>query len=110
MNQLITYDISKFSGMRPMNNPVMMLIFVYPFILAFTAAYVFDTVYPALQESVMQQGISFGVVLLVIAAIPSNFAMYTSLDWPATFYAGNLIWAVLGFVSTGILFVRIWNI
>jgi len=58
----------------------------------------------------MQQGISFGVVLLVIAAIPSNFAIYTSLDWPATFYAGNLIRAVLGFASTGILFVRIWNI
>jgi len=110
MNHLITYDISKFYGTRPMNDPVMMLFFVYPFILAFTAAYIFDTVYPALRGSVMQKGISFGVILLVNVAIPWNFAMYTSLDWPATFYAGNLIWAVLGFVSTGILFARIWNI
>ena len=75
-----------------------------------SAAYVYGTVYPALQWSVMQQGISWKVILLVIVTIPSNFAMYTSLDWPATFYAGNLIWAVLGFASTGILFAGIWNI
>jgi hypothetical protein len=110
MNRIITHDISKFSGMRSMNDPVMMLFFVYPFVLAFTAAFVFDAVYPALHGSVMQKGISFGVILLVIVAIPSNFAMYTSLDWPVTFYVGNLIWAVLGFLSTGILFARIWNI
>jgi hypothetical protein len=58
MNQLITCDILKFSGIRPMNDQVVVLFFVYPFVLAFTAAYVFDTVYPALQGSVMQQGIS----------------------------------------------------
>jgi len=58
MNQLITYDILKFSGMRPMNDQVVVLFFVYPFVLTFTAAYVSDSVYPALQGSVMQQGIS----------------------------------------------------
>jgi len=110
MNQLIAYDIAKFNGMRPMDDPVMMLFFIYPFVLAFAAAYVFDIVHPALPGSGMQKGVSFGVLLLVIVAIPSNFAMYTSMDWPITFYIGNLIWAAIGFLLAGIIFARIWNI
>jgi hypothetical protein len=109
MNKLIAYDISKFNGMRPMDDPVMMLFFVYPFVIAFAAAYVYDAVHPALQGSVVQKGVLFGVILLVIVAIPSNFAMYTSMDWPVTFYIGNLIWAVIGFLLTGIIFARVWN-
>jgi hypothetical protein len=109
MNQLIAYDISKFNGMHPMDDPFMMLFFVYPFVLALAAAYVYDAVHPALQGSGMQKGISFGAILLVIVAIPSNFAMYTSMDWPVTFYIGNLIWAVIGFFLTGIIFARIWK-
>jgi len=38
VNQMITYEISKFSGLRPMNDPVKVLFFVYSFVLAFTAA------------------------------------------------------------------------
>jgi hypothetical protein len=110
MNQLITGDISKFGGMRPMDDPVMMLFFVYPFVVAFAAAYVFDAVHSALQGSGMQKGISFGIILLLIVAIPSNFAMYTSMDWPVSFYVGNLIWAVIGFTLTGFVFAKIWKL
>jgi hypothetical protein len=109
MNKLIAYDIAKFGGMRPMDDPVMMLFFIYPFVVAFAAAYVFDIVYPVLPGSGMQKGVSFGILLLVIIAIPSNFAMYTSMDWPVTFYIGNLIWAVIGFILTGMVFARIWK-
>jgi hypothetical protein len=109
MNRIIVYDIVEFHGMRPMEDPVMLLFFTYPFIVAFTAAYLYEILHPSLQGSVMQKGVAFGIILLVIMAIPSNFAMYTSLDWPVSFYAGNLIWAVAGFVSMGILFAWIWS-
>jgi hypothetical protein len=110
MNQLISYDIAKFNGMRPMDDPVMLLFFVYPFVVAFAAAYVFDIIHPALPQSGVQKGVSFGILLLVIMAIPSNFAMYTAMDWPVTFYIGNLIWAFAGFLLTGIIFARIWKL
>jgi len=109
MNQIIPYDIAQFPGMRPMEDPVMLLFFAYPFVVAFAAAYLFDILSTVLSGSVMQKGVSFGIILLVIVAIPSNFAMYTSMDWPVSFYVGNLIWAVTGFLSSGILFARIWN-
>jgi len=109
MNQIIPYDIAQFPGMRPMEDPVMLLFFAYPFVVAFAAAYLFDILSTVLSGSVMQKGVSFGIILLVIVALPSNFAMYTSMDWPVSFYLGNLIWAVTGFLSAGILFARIWN-
>jgi len=109
MNQIISYDISEFGGMRPMDDPVMLLFFAYPFVVAFAAAYLYDILHPLLQGSVIQKGTAFGLILLVIVAIPSNFAMYTSMDWPVSFYIGNLIWATAGFVAMGILFARIWN-
>lgn len=109
MNQVIPYDPAQFHGMRPMEDPVMLLFFAYPFVVAFAAAYLYDLLHPVLAGSVMQKGFAFAIVLLVVIAIPSEFAMYTSMDWPVTFYIGNLIWSVAGFLSTGILFARIWN-
>jgi hypothetical protein len=109
MNQIIAYDPAQFHGMRPMDDPVMVLFFAYPYVVSFTAAYLFDILQPVLPAPVMQKGLAFGIILIVILAIPSDFAMYTSMDWPITFYLGNLVWAVAGFLSTGILFARIWN-
>jgi hypothetical protein len=110
MNLVIPYDITKFNGMRSMNDPVMMLFFVYPFVLAFAAAYVFDIIHPVLPGSGMKKEVLFSTVMLIIVAIPSNFAMFTSMDWPVTFYIGNLIWALTGFFLTGIIFNKIWNL
>jgi len=109
MNQIIPCNIARFPGIRSVDDPIMLLFFAYPFVVAFAAGYLFDLLCPVLSGSVMQKGVSFGIILLVIVAIPSNFAMYTSMDWPVSFYVGNLIWAVTGFLSSGILFARIWN-
>lgn len=68
MNRLIAYDIAQFSGMRPMDNPVMLLFFVYPLVVAFAAAYVFDIVHPCLPGSGNAKGMSSGILLLVIKA------------------------------------------
>jgi len=110
MNQIIPYDITRFEGMRPMEDPVMTLFYFYPFVLALGAAGVFDLVHPALPHPATNKGLSFGLIMIVLVAIPSNFAMYTSMNWPLTFYIGNLIWAGAGFVLTGLVFARIWNL
>ena len=102
-------SITQFGGMRPMEDPVMTLFYFYPFVLAFGAAWVFDLVHPALPHPATNKGLSFGLIMIILVAIPSNFAMYTSMDWPLTFYIGNLIWAESGFVLTGLVFARIWN-
>lgn len=64
MNQLIAYDISVFNGICPMDDPVMMLFFTYPFVVAFAAANLYDIVHSPFQGSVMQKGIAFGFTLM----------------------------------------------
>jgi hypothetical protein len=95
--------------MRPIKDPVMTLFYLSPFVLAWGAAGVSDLVHPTLPHPVTNKGLSFGLIMIVLVAIPSNFAMYTSMNWPLTFYIGNLIWAGAGFVLTGLVFARIWN-
>jgi hypothetical protein len=110
INQIIPYDIAQFGGMRHMDDPIMTLFFIYPFVLAFSAAWAFDSIHTALSGSGITKGISFGIFLLILGAIPSNFAMFTSMDWPVSFYIGNSIWAVFGFLLTGILYSKIWRV
>ena len=61
MNQLIANDISKFGGIRPMDDPAMMLFFVYPFFVAFAEAYVFDAVHSACMDQVCKKGSPSGL-------------------------------------------------
>jgi len=90
MNRIIAYDKANFNGMRPMDDPVMMLFFAYPFVVAFTAAYLYDILHPALQGSSIRKGVNFGIVLLVIVAIPSDFAMYTPWTGLSRFISSTL--------------------
>ncbi len=110
MNAAIGYDISSFGGMRAMDDPVMLLFFAYPFVVAFAAAWSFNIVKSCLAGSGIQKGITFGILLLVLIAIPSNFAMFTSMNWPVSFYIGNLISAVIGYPLLGILYAKVWNV
>ncbi len=110
MNPLVGYDPADFPGMRPMDDPLMLLFFLYPFVISFAAAYLYDTLCPILRGTLLQNGLFFGGLLLVIIAIPSNFAMYTSMVWPVTFYLGNAIWSIAGFMATGLLYAWIWQV
>jgi hypothetical protein len=109
MNATIGYDVSAYGGMRPMDDPVMLLFFAYPFVMAFAAAWFFGNVRNCIAGSGSQKGITFGIMLFLIIAIPSNFAMFTSMNWPVSFYIGNLITAVIGYPLLGILFTRLWS-
>ena len=109
MNRFIEYDMGKFDGMRQMNDPLMLLFFLYPYVVAFAAAYAYDTVHPSLAGSGWHKGVSFGIFLIILVAIPSDFAMVTSLDLPVTFFISNLIWAIVGFLLAGTIFSRIWS-
>ena len=75
MNQIIPYDITQFGGMRPIKDPVMTLFYLYPFVLAWGAAGVFDLVHPALPHPATNKGLSFGLIMIILFAIPSNFAI-----------------------------------
>ena len=110
VNLVIPYDIMKFGGMRAADDPVLILFFLYPFVIAFSQAIVFDVVKNSLTGNHVQKGFQFSALLILIMTIPSLYVMYTSMNWPIDFYISSMIWEIIGFLMTGALYVRIWKI
>ncbi len=103
------YNILDLAGMRSVHDPVMILFFPYPFVLSFAAAIVFSLVNPALSGNTVRKGLMFGAILILISTIPSNYVVFSSMDYPAGFYLANILTGVIGLPVLGILFSRIWE-
>ncbi|MEN6610878.1 MAG: hypothetical protein ABFC24_08540 [Methanoregulaceae archaeon] len=110
IGMVVPYDISAFGGMRAMDDPVMLLFFLYPFVVSFAAAVVFDTVRNALQGTTVTKGLLFGGLLLVIMTVPSLFVMITTMDWPLVFYAASIVQEGIGYPVMGVLFAFLWKL
>ncbi len=110
MNVLTPYDITTFGGMRATNDPVILLFFLYPFVVAFAQAVVFDLTKDCLKGTPVQKGLMFSGMMIVIMTIPSVFVMYTSMTWPTVFYTGTLLWEITGFLITGAIYTKIWDV
>ena len=110
VNMVLPADISKYGGMRAMDDPIMTLFYLYPFVIAFAAAILFDCVRDCLKGDPMTKGLMFGGLLLIIMTVPSLFVMITSMTWPLDFYISTGIWEVISFPLMGVLFAKIWNL
>ncbi len=110
MNAIVPMNISAYGGMRAMDDPIMLLFFFYPFVVAFAAAIAFDMVKESLKGTQVQKGLMFGLLLLIIMMIPSLYVMYTSMTWPVEFYISTGLWEIVSFPVAGIIFARIWKL
>ncbi len=110
VNMVLPADISQYGGMRAMDDPIMTLFYLYPFVIAFAAAILFDCVRDCLKGDQMTKGLMFGGLLLIIMTVPSLYVMITSMTWPLDFYISTGIWEVISFPLMGVLFAKIWNL
>jgi hypothetical protein len=109
VNIVLPTDISQYGGMRAMDDPIMMLFYLYPFVIACAAAIIFDIINGCLGGTEVKKGLMFGAMLICIMTIPSLYVMFTSMTWPVDFYVSTVVWEILAFPLMGILFARIWN-
>lgn len=110
VNLVLPADLSQYAGMRPMNDPVMNFFYLYPFIIAFATAFVFDIVRGCLNGSAIQKGLTFAGILFAVMTVPSMYVMYTSMTWPPDFYVSTAIWEILSFPLIGVLYTKVWKI
>jgi len=103
------YDIMTLGGMRSVNDPVLALFFLYPFVLSFTSAVVFGMVRTSLEGTDIRRGLLFGLVMILLVMIPSLYVIYTSMTYPRGFFIGSVFTDVIGFPVLGILYARIWS-
>jgi len=108
--QLVTpYDIFTIGGMRAMDDPIMLLFFLYPFIFALIAAVVFDLIQPALTGDVRHRGLLYGVILFIIVIIPNMWVIFSSMTYPTGFYISNILTGLIAYPLMGILYAMIWE-
>ncbi len=110
VNLVLPADISRYGGMRAMNDPIMNLFYLYPFVIAFAAAIVFNCISGCLKGTPARKGLMFGAMLICIMTVPGLYVMYTSMTWPVDFYISTLLWELVSYPLMGILYVRIWNL
>jgi hypothetical protein len=107
-NLVAPYDIFTIGGMRAREDPVMLLFYLYPFVLSFMSAIVFDRVKGALGGSCCPgPGLTFGIILILLVTVPGMFVIYSSMNYPFGFYLGNILFGIIGFPLLGILYARI---
>jgi hypothetical protein len=108
-NVVLPYTIFDIPGMRPADDPVSILFFLYPFVIAFAAAILFDFLNPALHGGVGRRGLIFGMLLFIIVTIPNQFVIYASMYYPPGFYLSSVITGLIGYPIFGMLCARIWR-
>ena len=103
------YDALALGGMRPAEDPLILFLFAYPFVLSFAAAIVFHLVKDALHGPPSSKGMVFGAALILIYTIPSVFITFTSMNYPAGFYLEDLLFGAVGFPLIGAIYALIWE-
>lgn len=106
---ILPYTIFDIPGMRPVTDPVSVLFFFYPFVLAVAGAILFDIIDTVLPGRTVRKGITYGLLLVVIVTIPNQFVIWSSMYYPAGFYLSNILTGIVGFPLFGILCAGIWG-
>ncbi|MBI5553703.1 MAG: hypothetical protein HY917_03075 [Candidatus Diapherotrites archaeon] len=99
---LVSYAPLQLPGMRSVQDPVLMLFFLYPLVLGFVLAFVYGKV----KES-FRNGVSFGLWMAFLFTVPNLFVIYSSMNYPVGFFASTLAGNFIGFPLAGLLLAKL---
>jgi hypothetical protein len=105
---LLPYNIFDIPGMRPVTDPVALLFFLYPFVIAFVSAILYDLLHPVLRGGTVRKGVVFGYLLFILIVIPNQFVIYSSMQYPAGFYLSAILNGMIGYPLFGVLCAWLW--
>jgi hypothetical protein len=103
------YNVMDLPGMRPVNDPIAILFFVYPWVLGFALAVVFASVHKSFEGPTGSQGMKFGFLMWIVIGIPSAFLVFTSMDYPFAFTINALLGSLIYLLLTGILLTTLFG-
>jgi len=99
------YDILKLGGMRAIDDPLMMLFFLSPFVTAFAMSFVYQ--YFKFEGNYLSKGKKFGFLVWLVAGVPSAFIVYTSMTYPVGFTISSVIGSLLYMLGGAIVIAKL---
>ena len=97
------YNPLSIPGMRAVDDPLMLLYYLQPFVqaLAFAIAFhFFGSTFGSMR--VFKQGIHFGLVMWMLITLPSMFLIYASMDYGETFLLTTTITQLFEYTLAGV--------
>lgn len=101
------YDVMSLGGMRSVNDPIMMLFFLHPWVISFAMALLYSQLGGALGGSVVRRGVKLGLLMWVVSSIPSVFIVYTSMNYPLVFSVVSVAGSLAYMAASGVVIARI---
>jgi hypothetical protein len=103
---LAPYSIFDLGGMRAMNDPLMTLYFLYPFIFAFIAAIIWSWIRNSITGTILHRAGTYGVILFLLVIIPNTWVIVTTMTYPIGFHFSNILCGIIAYPLIGYLNVR----
>lgn len=102
-----SYDVLALGGMRQVNDPIMALFFVHPWVLGFAMAIAFEKIKTGLGKAGMNRGKNFGLIVWLLAGLPSAFLVWSSMNYPIGFTVSSVAGTLIYMVVAGIVIEKI---
>ena len=103
------YDIFELGGMRKIDDPVMLLFFIHPWILSFALSLVYSYFGKAFNGNYITKGWKYGLLIWIVIFVPYTFLVFTSMDYPTGFYMNSIIPPLIYMLLSGILIAKIFE-
>ena len=106
---ILPYDIFKLGGMRKIDDPIMLLFFIHPWVLSFTLSFVYSYFEKALNGNYIAKGWKFGLLMWIVIFVPYTFLVFTSMDYPIGFYVNSIIPPIFYMILSGVVIAKIFE-
>jgi hypothetical protein len=105
--QIWPFDVLSLGGMRTIGDPIILLYFLQPFVLAFALSYIYPMLEKNFKGSYIDKGKSFGIAMWIVVSIPHAFLLYSSMNYPIGFTVESVVGSLLYMIAAGIVIARI---
>ena len=106
LQTILPYNIFQFGGMRTIDDPIMMLFFIHPWVLSFTLSFVYSHFGKSLNGNYITKGWKFGLLMWIVIFIPYTFLVFVSMDYPIGFYLNSIIPPFFYMILSGIVIAK----
>ncbi len=105
--QALQYNVLALGGMRTVDDPIMALFFVHPWVLGFAMAIAFEKTKAGLGKAGVNRGKNFGLIAWLLAGLPSAFLVWSSMNYPIGFTVNTVIGTLVYMLAAGIVIEKI---
>jgi len=104
---LFNYNVLDLAGMRSVNDPISILFFLHPFVVALGLATLYDYAKKSFIRSAMRNGIALGLLGWIVYGIPSAFIVFSSMNYPVGFTINSVFGSLVYMICAGLTVTKL---